>query len=79
MAKTKGMTAYECDRCGAKEFLTEDAPGKADWHDVARTTADGAERTVLMCAGCYASYRSLVESEDRDFNAFMANGVGKGA
>lgn len=78
MAKTKGITAYECDRCGAKDFLTDDAPSKADWHDVARTTADGAERTVLMCAACYASYRILVEQEDREFNRFMADGVDKG-
>ena len=31
---------YECDRCGAKEFLTDDAPARADWIDVERVTAE---------------------------------------
>ena len=74
MAKIRGITQYECDRCGAKTLLTDDSPELADWHEVTRTTADGAERRVLMCSACHADYRLLVQVEDKDFNSWMEEG-----
>lgn len=74
MAKTTGITMYECDRCGAKEHLTKDSPATADWHDIERVTKDGARRPVLLCKECHATYLMLVEQEDTDFNNFMAKG-----
>lgn len=75
MGRISGITMYECDRCGAKEHLTDDSPSLADWHDVDRTTADGARRSVLMCSSCHGLYKKLVESEDASFNEFMSDGV----
>lgn len=68
---------YECDRCGAKEFLTPDAPARADWMDVRRVTADGQSKTVLMCPSCYAHYKDLAKQDEANFNKFMAEGVGR--
>lgn len=65
---------YECDRCGAKEFLTDDAPARADWITVERVTADGQHKTVLMCPDCYALYKEVVMQDERNFNKFMADG-----
>ena len=66
---------YECDRCGSKEFLTSDAPARADWMDVERVTADGQHKTVLMCPSCYAAYKEIVAQDEQNFNKFMAEGV----
>lgn len=66
---------YECDRCGEKEFLTPDAPARADWMDVERVTADGQHKTVLMCPSCYAEYKEIVAQDEQNFNKFMAEGV----
>ena len=63
---------YECDRCGAKEFLTADAPARADWIDVERVTVDGQNKKVLLCPACYVEYKELVTAQDREFNAYMA-------
>lgn len=68
---------YECDRCGTKEFLTSDAPKRSDWIDVRRVTADGADKSVLMCPDCYALYKEVVAQDESNFNKFMAEGVPK--
>lgn len=68
---------YECDRCGKKEFLNDDAPARADWMDVERVTADGQHKTVLMCPSCYAEYKEIVAQDEQNFNKFMAEGVEK--
>ena len=68
---------YECDRCGDKEFLTSDAPARADWMDVERVTADGQHKTVLMCPSCYAEYKEIVAQDEQNVNKFMADGVEK--
>lgn len=68
---------YECDRCGAKEFLTDDAPARADWMDVKRVTAEGSDKSVLMCSECYVLYKDLAAQDERNFNKFMAEGVPK--
>lgn len=68
---------YECDRCGTKEFLISDAPARSDWIDVKRVTADGADKTVLMCPDCYALYKEVVAQDESNFNKFMAEGVAK--
>ena len=68
---------YECDRCGEKEFLTDDAPARADWIDVQRVTADGQHKTVLMCPDCYALYKEIVMQDDSNFKKFMAEGSPK--
>lgn len=65
---------YECDRCGAKDFLTDDAPARADWIDVKRVTADGHDKVVLMCPSCYAQYKEIVAQDEQNFNKFMADG-----
>lgn len=68
---------YECDRCGMKEFLTDDAPARADWMDVKRVTAEGQNKTVLMCPDCYALYKDVVRQDEQNFNKFMADGAEK--
>ena len=68
---------YECDRCEKKEFLTSDAPARADWMDVERVTADGQHKTVLMCPSCYAEYKEIVAQDEQNFNKFMSEGVEK--
>lgn len=68
---------YECDRCGEKEFLTTDAPARSDWIDVRRVTADGADKSVLMCPDCYDLYKEVVAQDESNFNKFMAEGVPK--
>lgn len=68
---------YECDRCGKKEFLSDDAPARADWMDVERVTAEGQRKTVLMCPSCYAQYKEIVAQDERNFNKFMGSGVEK--
>lgn len=68
---------YECDRCGKKEFLTSDAPARADWMDVERVTVDGQHKTVLMCPSCYAQYKKIVAQDEQNFNKFMAERVEK--
>lgn len=65
---------FECDRCGNKEFLTNDAPARADWVDVERVTMDMQHKTVLLCPACHAAYKELVTTQDREFNAYMAEG-----
>lgn len=65
---------YECDRCGEKEFLTDDAPAGADWMDIKRVTADGQDKVVLMCPSCYAQYKEVVAQDEQNFNKFMAEG-----
>lgn len=66
---------YECDRCGAKEFMTSGAPDRDDWMDVERVTADGQRKSMLMCPACYALYKNVVEQDERNFNKFMDEGV----
>ena len=68
---------YECDRCGAKEFLSDDAPARSDWIDVQRMTANGQRKNVLMCPACYALYKDVVRQDEQNFNKFMAGGVEK--
>lgn len=68
---------YECDRCGSKEFLTSDAPARADWIDVERVTMDGQAKTVLLCPACHVEYKELVAAQDRAFNSYMAEGSPK--
>ena len=68
---------YECDRCGAKEFLTSDAPARADWIGVERVTMDGQTKTVLLCPACHVEYKELVTRQDREFNTYMAEGAPK--
>ena len=68
---------YECDRCGAKEFLTDDAPARADWIDVERVTMDGQTKKVLLCPACHVEYKELVTQQDREFNQYMAEGAEK--
>lgn len=75
MGKTANLTQYECDRCGAKETFTPDAPGIADWQEVTRTTAEGAQRRVLLCPSCWPGYKDIVGREDQDFNEWMAGGA----
>ncbi len=74
--KTAG-DMYECDRCGAKEFLTDDAPARADWITVERVTADGQHKSILMCPDCYELYKEVVAQDERNFNKFMSDGVEK--
>lgn len=68
---------FECDRCGAKEFLTPDAPARADWMDVERVTMDMQTKTVLLCPTCYTAYKTLVTTQDREFNTYMSEGAPK--
>lgn len=68
---------YECDRCGKKDFLTDDAPARADWMDVERVTSEGRRKTVLMCPDCYTLYKDVVKQDEQNFNKFMADGVEK--
>ena len=72
MGRTSNLTKYECDRCGAKEIFTADAPGVADWQEITRSTAEGAQRHVLLCPACWPSYKDLVQQEDQSFNGWMA-------
>lgn len=71
MAKTTGITRYVCDRCGDTAHLSQGAPEVSDWHDVQRVTVDGNTVQRLLCRGCYSSYKSLVTSQDAEFNEFM--------
>ena len=68
---------FECDRCGAKEFLTPDAPARADWMEVERVTMDMQTKKVLLCPTCFPEYKTLVTTQDREFNTFMVKGAPK--
>jgi hypothetical protein len=67
----RGMQCCECDRCGEKEYLTEDAPNQADWHDSERATADCNVRPFLLCSGCYEKYKEFTRQQDAEFAKWM--------
>lgn len=71
MARTTGITRYECDRCGKAAHLAPGAPEAGDWRDARRYTADGVENARLLCSGCAAAYRKMAEAQDAEFAAFM--------
>lgn len=72
MGVTTGLSAYECDRCGKKEYLTSDAPNLAYWHKLQRVTADGVTFGYLLCEGCHSEHLQMQRKHDQEFNAFMA-------
>lgn len=74
MGKITNLTQMECDRCGAKEVLTQGAPNTSYWHDVQRTSSDGVTVERLLCDDCYKSYAQLVSNQDAEFEAFMEEG-----
>lgn len=71
MAKTSGITKCECDRCGAKEYLTETSPTWSDWHTIKRYTGDAVEVSRLLCRDCFTDYKTLMSEQDAGFNDFM--------
>lgn len=72
MAKTEGITRYVCDRCGKEAYLSKGDPAISDWRDVSRVTADGVQKSVLLCSSCNSDYKSLAAGQDAEYNAFMA-------
>lgn len=76
MPRRTNMTQCECDRCGSKEFLADDSPTSADWHDVERFTAEGKARRILLCDDCYRKYNQLLTQEDTQYRSFMGEGMG---
>ena len=73
MGKAKGFTMVECDRCGEKEYLTDDAPNWSSWHDVERVDMNGVRVGRVLCDQCHREYRKLTSGQDAEFNAFMEN------
>lgn len=71
MTRRENLTCCECDRCGDKEYLTNDSPNLADWFDVKRITSQGIERTALLCSSCYTDYKQLLDKEDTSYRQFM--------
>lgn len=65
------MQCCECDRCGAKEYLTADAPNQADWHDKERVTEDGKVRPFLLCAKCNEAYKEFARQQEAELSKWM--------
>lgn len=74
MAKTTGITLYECDRCGTKEYALGANSMLSDWHEVARTTKDMLNKSFLLCGSCFKDYYAIVESQDITFVQWMDKG-----
>lgn len=74
MAKTEGVTLYECDRCGAKEYIKPGSSGGHFWHTIARVDAEGVQTSRLLCEACYQDYTGLIKQQDEEFQAFMRGG-----
>lgn len=75
MGRTKNQTKMVCDRCGKTDYFDETTdPRKNSWYDIKRYTAGGGEPvSYLLCDECNKLYKQLVNTQDGEFNTFMAN------
>lgn len=72
--RQKNMEMCECDRCGAKEYLTDDSPNKSLWHDEGRIMAAGTTKPFLLCDACHVEYVEYKTIEDDAYSKWMRGG-----
>lgn len=74
MAKTTGITLYECDRCNTKEYALDGGKSEKYWHEAKRTSKDMLDKSFLLCDSCWKDYTAIVESQDTAFVEWMDKG-----
>ncbi|OXN01491.1 hypothetical protein [Bifidobacterium vansinderenii] len=72
MSKTTGLTAYECDRCGRKDYLTSTDLQVRDWYDVTRVTTGSTTAPYVLCGSCWTDYQTLLKQQTNEFERFLA-------
>lgn len=77
MPKTTGISRFVCDRtsCNKEEYLAESDTKSKQWMEVERTNADRVKDTALLCPECYTKYKTLVGSQDTEYNKFMRGDI----
>lgn len=74
MGKTTDLTAYECDRCGRKDFLQASDLQVRDWYDVTRVTTSSTTAPYVLCGTCWTVYQSLLKQQTGEFEKFLEEG-----
>lgn len=78
MAKTPGFTEYVDDRDSTITDVILDGTKRAsEWFEDRRIDANGVVRTYLFSKENHEQFTALVEKQDKEFNAWMSEGVKK--
>lgn len=79
MAKTPGFTEFVDDRDPTITDVIRDDSKRAasEWFEDRRIDANGVVRTYLFSKDNHDGFTALVEKQDKEFNAWMSEGVKK--
>lgn len=78
MAKTPGFTEYVDDRDPSiSDVLQEGMKRASEWFEDRRIDSNGVVRTYLFSKENHEQFTALAEKQDKEFNAWMSEGVKK--
>lgn len=78
MAKTPGFIEFVDDRDPTiTDVLQEGMKRASEWYEDSRIDANGVVRTYLFSKQNHDEFTALAEKHDKEFNAWMGEGVKK--
>lgn len=67
------ISQYECDRCGYKDYVTDEAdPTLKSWRVVKRLTSREDVSELVLCPRCAPDWDRLMAQHDEDVTKFLA-------
>ena len=77
MGVEAGLTRYECDRCGIKQFITIEQAQEEKWGQPRFLRANQSEVQVTLCASCLTDWNKIMPRTDIIFDNFMTKKIGE--